>query len=100
MNYRGIAITGASNGIGAVLARQLAVPGCAMALIGRDAARLEAVAQACRDKGARCIAAALDIRDSRKLREALLRFDEAQPIDLLVANAGILGGRPADQPVE
>jgi short-subunit dehydrogenase len=100
MNYRSIAITGASNGIGAALARQLAAEGRVMALIGRDASRLEAVAQSCRTKGAECTTAQLDIREDRKLSDVLQAFDEAHPVELLVASAGILGGRPADQPVE
>ena len=57
MDPKSIAITGASNGIGAALARALAGPGRQLALIGRDAARLEAVAAACRAKGAQCLTA-------------------------------------------
>jgi short-subunit dehydrogenase len=100
MNYRSVAITGASNGIGAALATELAGEGCAMALIGRDAPRLQAVAERCRAKGADCMTAPLDIRDGEKLRPVLQEFDALHPIDLLVANAGILGGRPIDKPVE
>jgi short-subunit dehydrogenase len=100
MTYQSVAITGASNGIGAALARQLAAEGRTMALFGRDAVRLDAVAQACRMTGADCTTTLLDIRDRNKLRDALQAFDAAHPVELLVANAGILGGRPIDQPVE
>ncbi|MBV8186961.1 MAG: SDR family NAD(P)-dependent oxidoreductase [Alphaproteobacteria bacterium] len=100
MNYRSVAITGASNGIGAALAGQLAGEGCAMALIGRDEARLQAVAERCRARGADCTTAQLDIRDGERMRSVLQGFDTRHPIDLLVANAGILGGRPIDKSVE
>src|SRR4051794_40239853 len=100
MNYRSIAITGASGGIGAALARQLAASGRAMALFGRDAARLDAVVHACRTKGADCMTSLLDVRNGQELRGALQAFDERHPVDLLVANAGMLGGRSLGQPVE
>ena len=46
--FSGIVITGASSGIGEALALDYAAPGVALALTGRDAARLEAVAASCR----------------------------------------------------
>ncbi len=46
--FSSIVITGASSGIGEALALDYAAPGVALALTGRDAQRLEAVAQACR----------------------------------------------------
>ena len=55
MDFRTIVITGASSGIGAALARTLA-------LLGRNTERLEAVAVACRAKGATCRTANLDVR--------------------------------------
>jgi short-subunit dehydrogenase len=48
-----VLITGASRGIGAELARQLAARGACLALAGRDAPALEAVAADCRKRGAR-----------------------------------------------
>ena len=93
---RTIAITGASSGIGAALARQLAASDSDLALIGRDAARLEAVAVDCRTRGAACRTAALDVRDNA----ALAAFVGNSPIDLLILNAGILDGRHAGQTVE
>src|SRR6516225_456706 len=49
---RSILITGASSGIGAALARAYAAPRIYLALSGRDAARLAAVANSCRERGA------------------------------------------------
>ena len=51
-HFNSIVITGASSGIGEALALDYAAPGVALALSGRDAARLEAVAAACSAKGA------------------------------------------------
>jgi|LNFM01.1.fsa_nt_gb short-subunit dehydrogenase len=47
MDFRTIVIAGASSGIGAPLARTLA-------LLGRDTGRLDAAAADCRSKGATC----------------------------------------------
>ena len=49
--WRHVAITGASSGIGAALARRLAAPGRRLSLAGRDMTRLEAVAQNCSSRG-------------------------------------------------
>jgi short-subunit dehydrogenase len=87
-----VAITGASSGIGAALARHYAVPGRTLALLGRHEARLARVARACRDTGASVETGVADVRDRRAVSERLLTFDSRSPIDLLVANAGILGG--------
>jgi short-subunit dehydrogenase len=100
MNPRAVAITGASSGIGAALARHLARPDVHLALLGRDATRLAGVASDCQAKGAVCRTAPIDARDADRISAFLAEFDGAHPIDLLVANAGILDGRHADQVVE
>ena len=58
---RSILITGASSGIGAALARAYAAPRTHLALCGRDAARLAAVANLCRERGAEVIETCLDV---------------------------------------
>src|ERR1700741_1937326 len=100
MDPRAIVITGASSGIGAALSRQLAWPGRVLALIGRDEGRLASVAAACSSKGASCRTASIDIRDRERMSAFLARFDREHPIDLLIANAGILDGRRDNQVVE
>lgn len=96
-----ILITGASSGLGAELARTYAAPGIALALTGRDAARLESVAQQCRAKGATVEAAVLDVTDAAALEDWMLARDDALPIDLAIANAGISAGTGGDtEPVE
>ena len=87
--FSGIVITGASSGIGEALALDYAAPGVALALTGRDAARLEAVAASCRAKGATVFADTVDVTDRERFLPWLVAFDEAHPVDLIVANAGI-----------
>lgn len=87
--FASIVITGASSGIGEALALDYAAPGVALALSGRDAARLQAVAEACRAKGATVDAGAIDVVDREGLAAWLTRFDQAHPVELLIANAGI-----------
>ena len=100
MNPRSIVLSGASRGIGAALARHLAAPGTAMALIGRDETGLEQTASACRKRGADATAIAVDIRDRDAMRERLLAFDAAHPVTLAVANAGVALPTGDDETVE
>ena len=87
--FSSIVVTGASSGIGEALALDYAAPGVALALTGRDAARLEAVAAACRAKGATVVAGTVDVVDRGRLAAWLTAFDDAHPVDLVIANAGI-----------
>lgn len=82
-------ITGASSGIGEALALEYAAPGVALALSGRDGERLNAVAESCRTRGAAVDAVVLDVTDRAALADWLTRFDDAHPVDLLIANAGV-----------
>ena len=86
---KNIVITGASGGIGRALALAYAEPEVTLGLIGRDASRLESCAQACRALGAQVVTAQIDVRDAAAMQAWLEAFDEAQAIDLLIANAGV-----------
>jgi short-subunit dehydrogenase len=88
-SFSSIVITGASSGIGEALALDYAVPGAALAITGRDSQRLEAVAEACRTKGATVVAEAIDVVDRARLAAFLTGFDDAHPVDLILANAGV-----------
>lgn len=88
-SFTGIVITGASSGIGEAVALDYARPGAALALTGRDAQRLEAVASACRAKGAIVVADTIDVTERERFAAWLKAFDDAHPVDLILANAGI-----------
>lgn len=85
-------ITGASSGIGEALALALARPGGTLTLSGRDGARLEAVAQACRVRGAAVNTAQIDVSDAQAMAGWLQAADDTLPVDLVIANAGISAG--------
>jgi short-subunit dehydrogenase len=87
--FTGIVITGASSGIGEAIALDYARPGAALALTGRDPERLETVAGACRAKGATVFAETIDVVERERFADWLKAFDDAHPVDLILANAGI-----------
>lgn len=91
-NPRSILITGASSGIGEALAELYAGPGVFLALTGRDTARLAAVAERCRAKGAEVLADTVDVADRSAISAFIARTEEAAPLDLVIANAGISAG--------
>jgi len=71
-----------------------------LGLVGRDVARLSDIAEKCRAKGAIVETAALNVAESSPLGAWLKRFDDQNPIDLLVANAGISAGPAPDGTLE
>lgn len=84
-------ITGASSGIGAALALAYAAPDVRLALFGRDEPRLRQVAEACRTKGALVAAILADVADAEVMAQATILVDDAYPLDLVIANAGVSG---------
>jgi short-subunit dehydrogenase len=90
LEHKVIVITGASDGIGAELARQLAREKARLVLAARTPETLEQVAADCRQLGADAIAVPTDVtvdKDCRHLAErAVAAFGG---IDVLVANAGV-----------
>lgn len=86
-----VLITGASSGLGAALALAYAEPGRRLALFGRDEPRLRAVAERCRTAGAAVVAVLADVTDAAVMAEAVAMVDDAHPVDLVIANAGIAG---------
>ena len=89
---RAILITGASSGLGAALARHYAAQGVRLFLHGRDDARLAAAAAACTKAGAAVEVHVGDVTDAAAMAAWIAACDHAQPLDLVIANAGISGG--------
>ena len=98
--YRVVVITGASSGLGAALALSYAGPQTALGLIGRNRERLAVTAASCRASGAIVDSAEIDVTDGAALAAWLEAFDDAHPVELLVANASISAGPEADSPGE
>lgn len=88
----GIVITGGSSGIGQALAELYARPGLLLALTGRDASRLDAVAATCRQRGATVIAETVPATDRAAMAAFIQRVAAQARLDLVIANAGVSGG--------
>ena len=95
-----VVITGASSGIGRALALQYARQGATIGILGRNRDRLETTASQCQAFGAQVHAAAIDVRERSAMTEWLTGFDRATPVDVLIANAGVMEGTAPGQDIE
>jgi short-subunit dehydrogenase len=84
-----VLITGASRGIGAALARQLAARGCVLGLVARGEDGLRALVDGLPGEGHRALPA--DVADRDSTRAAVADFGD---VDVVVANAGVSHSRP------
>ena len=90
MKNKVVVITGASKGIGAELARQLAAKGAKLVLAARSTAELEEVAQQCRERGASAITVKADVSVERDCQAVMSGAALAYGgIDVLVNNDGM-----------
>ena len=88
-------ITGASKGLGAAPAAEMARLGARVALVARGAAELEAVAARIRAQGGEAHALPADVGDKRAIHAiAGAAAAVAGPIDVLIHNASTLGPIP------
>jgi len=88
-------ITGASKGLGAALAAEMARLGARVALVARGAAELEAVAARIRAQGGEAHALPADVGDKRAIHAiAGAAAAVVGPIDVLIHNASTLGPIP------
>lgn len=83
-------VTGASSGIGAALARELARAGCNLALFGRRKERLESLQKELETFGGiHALPFSIDIKDGEKMASAISSAAETLGgIDFVFANAG------------
>jgi short-subunit dehydrogenase len=88
-------VTGASRGLGLLIARELAAGGCQLAICARTAGDLERAASGLRDRGATVVAMACDVSDETQAREFVrMASKELGPPDILVNNAGVISVGP------
>jgi len=84
-------VTGASRGLGLLLARELGRQGCPLVICARDPAELDRAAAQLREAGADVTAVACDVTDeatpSRLVQAALERHGR---LDIFISNAGII----------
>ena len=84
-------VTGASRGIGAATARELATQGAAVLLTSRSTAEIEGIAAEIRENGAKAEAIRCDVTGYDEVAAAVARCRTAfGRIDILVNNAGMI----------
>jgi NAD(P)-dependent dehydrogenase (short-subunit alcohol dehydrogenase family) len=85
---RVVVVTGASAGLGRAIALEFARHGDPVALIARDAARLESAADEVKGAGGRALAVRADVAQWNEVQRASTQIrDELGPIDVWVNNA-------------
>jgi uncharacterized protein len=94
-------ITGASSGIGAAFARQLARPGCHLILSARRQERLQALATELEQVGAQVEILTADLGTETGIQAVTQRILSEPQLDLLINNAGFgIHGAFASVPLE
>jgi NAD(P)-dependent dehydrogenase (short-subunit alcohol dehydrogenase family) len=86
-----VVVTGASHGIGRAIAEAFASePDARIALVSRDEEKLEAVAEACAERGADAVVLPTDVTDDQAVMEMASTVCKAWGApDVLVNNAGL-----------
>lgn len=92
-----VVVTGASSGLGLIVARQAAEQGARLVLAARDSAKLNEAAAELQRLGAEVIAVPTDVSDEGQARSLIVRaIDRFGRVDVLINNAGIIGVGPAE----
>ena len=94
-------VTGASRGIGAATAEELAAAGAHVILVARTAAALEAVEERIHEAGGSATIAPLDLTDGESIGKlAVAIADRWEKLDILVINAAMLGSLTPVQDID
>lgn len=93
--FQSVLITGASSGLGAALAAELAAPGVTLHLSGRDPDRLREIAAACEVRSAVVNPKVLDVRNEAAMHAWVTGTGR---LDLVIANAGVSAGTGEHEP--
>lgn len=94
---RVVVITGASRGLGLVLARRFADEGAKLALLARSNEDLERAEQELRERGAEVTAITCDVADEAQVNAAIQQIlDRWGRVDVLINNAGIIQVGPLE----
>lgn len=92
-------VTGASRGIGEAIGRRFASEGARVALVARDLASCERIAEEIRGEGADALAIECDVTLALSISNAIAAaVAKWGRIDILVNNAGMGGPTPLDDP--
>lgn len=89
---RKILITGASSGLGAMMAKIYAAEGAMIFICGRNSDRLEETKRACEVYGGTCHAKVVDVADRKAMKEWIDNILKEHTLDIVIANAGVSGG--------
>lgn len=85
-----VIITGASAGIGAALAEELAIQGARIAIAARREDRLEEVAKKCRALGSEVLVVPTDVSDEGQCKRLIeITVEQYGQLDMLINNAGL-----------
>lgn len=89
-NHKSIILTGASAGIGEVLALELARRGARLTLAARRADALQRIAHQCVEAGGHALAGPTDVRNQESCCQLVERAaQQFGGVDVLINNAGI-----------
>jgi NADP-dependent 3-hydroxy acid dehydrogenase YdfG len=91
LNGKVVLVTGASSGIGAAIARLVAIESASLALVARDAPALNSVAAGIRRQGGRAAVVAADITNDERAHAAVQEARRQMGrLDILVNSAGVM----------